>query len=250
MREKIYLIPGTMCNERLWSDLLPLLTNSIGEHYEFVHVKIPKNMIFSQITKFLNGYCKEERVKIIGFSLGGYIAAHFAITFPQRVDKTFIISNSPCALYPAEEKQRQEIVEFVNRYGYKGMSKARAAQLLDIHNGDKKHLDHLISIIINMDAELGEVEFKSQMQSTSKRNDLFEQLACSQVQSVFYYSEHDLLVNSQWLSKLKQANPNCVMKCTTGSSHMLPLENPKELADYIDEWLNTKSTKLLSTCTG
>lgn len=239
MRKKIYLIPGTMCNERLWSNALPFLTDLIGNDYEFVHVKIPKDMCFSQISEFLNGYFKEERVTIIGFSLGGYIATHFATTFPQRVAKIFIIANSPCALYPEEEKQRQEIVEFVNRYGYKGMSKARAAQLLDMKTGDETHLNHSINLIVKMDAELGEAQFKSQMQNTSKRDDLFEPLAHSQVQFVFYHSEQDLLVNSTWLSELAQQNANCVVIRTSGSSHMLPLEKPKELSGHIHEWLNS-----------
>lgn len=239
MREKIYLIPGTMCNERLWSNLLPFLTDLIGNDYEFVHVKIPKDKCFSQISAFLNGYFKEEQVTIIGFSLGGYIATHFATTFPERVAKSFIIANSPCALYPAEEKQRQEIVKFVNRYGYKGMSKTRAAQLLDMKIGDKTHLNHLINLIVNMDAELGEEQFKSQMQNTSMRDDLFEKLAHSQVQFVFYHSEQDLLVNSTWLIKLAQQSTNCVVICTSGSSHMLPLEKPKELSSHIHKWLNS-----------
>jgi len=239
MRKKIYLIPGTMCNERLWSNLFPFLTTLIGNDYELVHVKIPKDMSFYQISKFLNDYFKEERVTIIGFSLGGYIATHFVTTFPQRVAKTFIIANSPCALYPVEEKQRQEIVEYVNRYGYKGMSKTRAAQLLDMKIGDETHLNHLLNLIIKMDAELGEAQFISQMQNTSKRDDLFEPLAHSQVQFVFYHSEQDLLVNSTWLSELAQENANCVVIRTLGCSHMLPLEKPKELATHIHQWLNT-----------
>jgi pimeloyl-ACP methyl ester carboxylesterase len=238
-REKIYLIPGTMCNEQLWSVFLPLLTNSVADDYEFEHVKIPKNKDFAQITAHLADFFKEGRVNIIGFSLGGYIAAHFATTHPQQVDKAFIISNSPCALYPAEEKQRKDIIEFVNHYGYKGMSKARAAKLLDLKNGDKATLKQFINLIINMDAELGELEFKSQMRSTSKRKDLFDKLTCASTKFTFYFSDGDVLVNSSWLNKLEQASINCIFKHSEGSSHMLPLEKPNELVGHIHDWLNS-----------
>lgn len=239
MRQKIYLIPGTMLNELLWSAFLPLLTNEVGDNYEFVHVKIPKDKDFAQITAYLNDYFKEDQLIIIGFSLGGYIAAHYATTYPQRVNKALIVSNSPCALYPAEEKQRQEIIEFVNLYGYKGMSKARAAQLLDLKNDDKAHLEHLINLIINMDAELGEAEFKSQMCFTSKRADLFDNIVCAPTKFTFYFSEGDVLVNSSWLGKLEQASTNCIFKRTVGSSHMLPLEKPNELVGHIHGWINS-----------
>ncbi|MDX2370374.1 MAG: alpha/beta hydrolase [Colwellia sp.] len=244
MRQKIYLIPGTMCNERLWADFLPFLVHAVGDNYEFIHVKIPIDKCFSQLSAYLNDYFTQEQVIIIGFSLGGYIASHFATTFPQRVDKVFVIANSPCILPITEEKQRQEIVEFVNCYGYKGMSNARAAQLfdsqqlLDNGNGSDEQLKEFINIMISMDAELGEVEFLSQMRCTSKRSDLFEQLASSTVQFVFYYSEHDALMNVTWLDKLEQASDNCVMICIQGASHMLPLEKPKELAGHVHTWLN------------
>ena len=246
MRQKVYLIPGTMCNERLWSDFLPLIVGALEDNYEFIHVKIPRDKCFSQLSAYLNNYFTKEKVIIIGFSLGGYIASHFATTFPQRVNKVFVIANSPCILPLTEEKQRKEILEFVNCFGYKGMSNARAAQLFDSQqlldncNGSDEQLRKLINTMISMDAELGEVEFQSQMRFTTKRNDLFEQLVNSPVQFVFYYSQHDVLMNVKWLDKLEQASDTCLMICIQGASHMLPLEKPKELAGHVQAWLNDR----------
>ena len=228
-----------MCNEKLWTKLLPFLEDAINNDVEFVHVKIPKDMCFLELSEYLNDYFEEERVSIIGFSLGGYISAHFTTSYPKRVEKVFIIANSPCALYPDEEKQRQEIVEYVKRFGYKGMSKTRAAQLFDSSTWTESQLEQLINIMINMDAELGESEFKSQMRCTTKRFDLFEQLIDSQVQLTFYYSEHDSLVNTAWLEKLQQASSKCSIICSLGASHMLPLEKPRELSGNILNWLSS-----------
>jgi pimeloyl-ACP methyl ester carboxylesterase len=241
MKQKVYLIPGTMCNERLWSAILPLIKQTVGNQFEFIHVKIPRNKCFSELSLFLNDFFQDDKVILIGFSLGGYIATHFATTFPDRVAKAFIVSNSPCALYGVEEKQRQDIIEFVERYGYKGMSKARAVQLLDRQRWNDSQLEQLTNLIISMDDELGPVEFKSQMLNTSSRDDFFEQLANSQTTFTFYYSEHDELVNSRWLEKLQQLASNCVTICAKGSSHMLPLERAEECARYILEWLSSPS---------
>jgi len=237
-KKKVYLIPGTMCNEQLWSYIVPSLVASMGKNYEFVHVKIPKDKCFIDISKYLADLFKDERAIIIGFSLGGYIAAHFSATFPERVDKIFSIANSPCALYPLEEKQRQAIVKFVNRYGYQGMSKVRAKQLLDSENITAHQLAHFIDTMLIMDASLGESEFTSQMNFTSQRTDLFELLIETKVKSVFYYSERDLLVNAEWLNKLQSINTQCTMICTSGASHMLPFEKPEELIGHIQAWLN------------
>jgi len=236
-RKKVYLIPGTQCNEQLWSYILPDLATLMADTYEFVHVKIPKNKCFSEISDYLDGYFKEERVIIIGFSLGGYIATHFAVNFPERVDKIFSIANSPCALHPAEEKQRQEIVEYVKLHGYKGMSKTRAKQLLDSNNTDSEQLALFIDIMLSMDAALGEAELISQMRFTSERRDLYKKLASTKFQSVFYYSEDDAFVDITCLEKLERINANCTTLCTSGASHMLPLERPEELIRHISNWL-------------
>ncbi|MCW8834491.1 MAG: alpha/beta hydrolase [Colwellia sp.] len=238
MKQKVYLIPGTMCNERLWSAILPLIEKTVGEYFEFVHVKIPRNKSFQALSIFLNDFFQEDKVTLIGFSLGGYIASHFASSYPHRIAKAMIISNSPCALHHVEEMQRQDIIEFIQRYGYKGMSKARAAQLLDTNRWTDQQLTQLIDILRLMDAELGEVEFKSQMVNTSKRDDLFKQLANSLAPLTFYYSEDDALVNSSWLEKLQQQADNCLMICSNGASHMLPLEKADECSEQVIEWLN------------
>jgi pimeloyl-ACP methyl ester carboxylesterase len=39
---------------------------------------------------------------LIGFSLGGYIATYFSMLYPERVEKLFVISNSPTSL-PLDE---------------------------------------------------------------------------------------------------------------------------------------------------
>lgn len=245
MIKKIYLIPGTMCNERLWVDFLSSISNIIDDSYEFVHIKIPKGKSFSQLSAYLNDLIVDEQVFLIGFSLGGYIASHFASHYSHRVKKVFIIANSPCVLPLAEQKQRQEIVEFVRCHGYKGMSNERAVQLLDSqqllseNHEDNGQLNELVNIMLTMDAELGETEFLSQVRCTTKRTDLGEKITNSCVPFVFYFSENDALMNKHWIDNLQQVSDNCVMICTQGASHMLPLEKPDELASYIHKWLNT-----------
>lgn len=45
MREKIYLIPGLMTDERLWQRFTPLLKDK----FEFVHINIPNTSDYDQI---------------------------------------------------------------------------------------------------------------------------------------------------------------------------------------------------------
>ena len=92
-KEKIYLIPGLMTDERLWSRIKPFLQNE----YELVHVPIPHTEDFDEIIDILFNLFKEEKVNLLGFSLGGYIASYFAITYPNRVNRLFMVAATPGA---------------------------------------------------------------------------------------------------------------------------------------------------------
>ena len=80
-KEKIYFIPGLMTDIRLWSRALPFLKDD----FEIVHIPIPNSTDFDEIVDILNKEFKEEKINILGFSLGGYIASYFTCKYPQRV---------------------------------------------------------------------------------------------------------------------------------------------------------------------
>ena len=48
MNKKLYLIPGTMCDERLWSELIPYFSSSI----ELVYLTIPSNKNFEELAEY------------------------------------------------------------------------------------------------------------------------------------------------------------------------------------------------------
>ncbi|WNC72336.1 alpha/beta hydrolase [Thalassotalea psychrophila] len=229
MRKKLYLIPGTMCTEELWVKLIPYLSNS----FELVYLDIPREKNFDELAEHYSEMFANEKVYLMGFSLGGYIASYFSMLHPERVEKLFVISNSPTSLPKEELNQRDDILKFVKKNGYQGISRNRVVSLLDGHN----QTDYFVDLVIKMDKELGGDEFISQYQFTSQRVDLFQALSHVSFITHFYYSDGDRLINPQWFNKLRTVNPKLSIISTSGSGHMLPLEKPCELASYIKSWI-------------
>ena len=229
MRKKLHLIPGTMCNEKLWTELLPYLHSSL----ELVHLDIPPGKNFNELAEYYNDLLDSDKTNLIGFSLGGYIASFFSMVYPERIEKLFVISNSPTSLSSVELTQRSDILKLVKTYGYNGLSRKKAADLLD----PKNQTDRLIDLILEMDCDLGEEEFISQYQYTSERKELSQAISRLPLHTQFYYSEHDQLVSSQWFGGLTGLSPKLSVFRTSGSGHMLPLEKPRELASYINSWI-------------
>ncbi|MBV1908115.1 MAG: alpha/beta hydrolase [Kangiellaceae bacterium] len=218
MRKKLYLIPGTMCNEKLWTELLPYLNSSL----ELVYLDIPTGKNFNELAEYYNDLLGSDKINLVGFSLGGYIATFFSMVYPERIEKLFVISNSPTSLSTYELNQRSDILKLVETHGYDGLSRKKTADLLDAKNQTSRFID----IILEMGRDLGENEFISQYQYTSERSDLSQAINRFPLHTQFYYSEHDQLVNSSWFSGLTGSKPKLSVFRTSGSGHMLPLEKP------------------------
>lgn len=227
MRTKLYLIPGTMCNDALWSEMLPHLHVS----FELVYLTIPTNKSFDELAQHYHDTLPDEAINLVGFSLGGYIATYFAMLFPKRVKKLFVISNSPTSLPEEELRQRHNTLEYVESNGYSGMSKLHVANMLE-DAGNKSVIDTIVA----MGRALGEEALISQYRYTMDRLDLSKAIAQFSFSTHFYFSCKDKMVNQEWLEKLGSLTDRVKLLDTEGKGHMLPLEKPQELANYLNQW--------------
>ena len=223
-----------MCNKQLWSEMLPYLETTL----DLVYLDIPKGKDFEELANYYNDIIGNEKINLVGFSLGGYIATYLSQLYPERIEKLFVISNSPTCL-PAEElKQRNDVLNFIKTYGYKGFSKRKIATMIDsVNHTSTEQTERLIKIISQMSIDLGVTELMSQYQYTSVRKNIVKFDSNLPLHTHFYFSDSDRLVNLQWFNELKNIKQNLTLINTAGTGHMLPLEKPKELANYINTWV-------------
>ncbi|CAM3858646.1 alpha/beta fold hydrolase [Arcobacter cloacae] len=231
MKEKIYFIPGLMTDERLWKRVIPLLEND----YEIVHVPIPRSEDFDEIIDILFNEIKEEKINLLGFSLGGYIASYFAITYPNRVKRVFMVAATPGATNEAEIERRKEKFAIIEKEGF-GLSYEKALSLVEETN---KNDEDLIQTIIDMFNDLGKNCFISQLTSTFYRKDLFEDLIHQDFPIWIFYSDNDRLLNKESLKRLITTTHNIKMIKREGSSHNIPLEAPFDFASNVKNWMNS-----------
>lgn len=231
MKEKLYFIPGLMCDERLWQKLSPAL----NEQFECIHVPIPLKTNFDEIAHYLNDFFEEEKINLIGFSLGGYISAYFAFAFPHRVNKLTVISATLCNLNDDEIHKRKITLALIEAHGFKGLSRKKVVSLLDEENVQN---DGLIELIQTMYADLGKKVFTTQLGSTLVRHDLSQKLSSMQLPMMFIYANQDRLINQSWMSEFMHQNPSMRFECLDSTSHMLPLEKVNTLSAAIKSWYN------------
>ncbi|PHO09858.1 hypothetical protein CPG37_07555 [Malaciobacter canalis] len=220
-KTKIYLFPGLMCDKRVFKDIYFYLENE----YELIYVDIPLEDSFDKMIENLN--FKEEKVNLLGFSMGAYLATYFALKYPKKIDNLLILSASCCSLSKSEIAFRKKAISFVKEFGFKPLSRKKISSLLE-NKDDLK----LITLISNMYEKMGENYFLTHMNASLKRKDLTEQIVCSNLNLNFCYSNKDSLINQKWFENLKNKS-NCNFNIINSSSHMITLEKSIFIVDEI-----------------
>lgn len=230
MKEKIYFIPGLMTDERLWKRVVPYLEND----YDIVHTKIPHSTNFDEIVEILNKEFEDEKINILGFSLGGYISSYFTCKYPNKVKKLFTVSATPGTTSKEELARRELKIEAFKNSNEFGIDRAKALSLVEEINQND---EDLLKTIIDMFNEMGKDTFITQLTSTFSRVDLFEDLNNLDIPIYMFYSSDDRLLDQDSLKKLENSKHNFKLIKRVGTSHNIPLEYAYDLAENIKEWM-------------
>lgn len=235
-KQKIYFIPGTMCDERLWTNVWQTLSPLLANNVEFIHLTIPSLETISEITEYI-ALQLDENSSLVGFSLGGYFASEIAIKFPQKVSNLLLVSNMSSALPEKESKERSRTIQWIKANGYTGVPDKRINQLLDpsAHNNEK-----IKETIRAMDKTMGVDVLLHQLNVTTNRANLLPQLVELTCPLKFCIGESDCLVKIERIqSQLSQTtSTNKTLEIVANTGHMLPLEQPEILAQTIAKWFS------------
>ncbi|NVJ54607.1 MAG: alpha/beta fold hydrolase [Campylobacteraceae bacterium] len=228
MKEKIYLIPGLMTDVRLWSKLKPYL----DEKYELIHLPIPHSEDFDEINKILDKQIEDEKINLLGFSLGGYIASYYAVSNPKKVKRLFLLSSTPSSTEQKDIPRREKKLEEARAGKFTSLDEKKAVDLLEVKD-DKE----LVSIVCDMFNELGNEVFTPQLALTLKREELFEKLNKLDIPTYLFYSLEDRLLNHTSIKALEEMEHNFKINNRVGTSHNISLEVPEELSFHIEKWM-------------
>ncbi|MDO6446543.1 alpha/beta hydrolase [Colwellia sp. 1_MG-2023] len=230
MRQSIYLLPGTMCDTRLWQPMIASLKKLEVNEIDFHFLTIAPKPTIDGIVDDIKQQLPNEKVTLMGFSLGGYLASALTLKYPQMVKRLLVIANMPCALPANEIKERSRAVAWIKRNGYAGIAQKRILALLD---KSAHHRNDIVSLIDKMDKSLGQDVLVHQLLATTKREDIFPKLALLDQKKHFCVGENDPLVSITSLADFQQQDKNMTLAIFKHAGHMLPLEKPDEVANWL-----------------
>lgn len=223
--------PGTMCDERVWHPVWNELRSEFG--LDNIPLETARNRhdieaLFD--AAFERRRDANEKLNLIAFSMGGYMAFDYAVRHPERVASLVSICAAPMALSERERKQRAFSITYLQTHGYTGPSPSRLNQMLHPkHHGESPIKD----IMLAMDASLGAETLLTQLKETTDRKDLTEQLANIDCPCLVIVGDSDPIVPLEKGQKIVGALPNADLKIVEETGHMVPLEAPLWLASTL-----------------
>jgi pimeloyl-ACP methyl ester carboxylesterase len=225
MKELIYLIPGTMCDDRLWAPLVELLPNIYRTKYVAIDKGCSKVDMLAEISTSI-----KSRDHIIAFSMGGYLALQYILESTQAPKSLVLIAASASCLTNHEIKIRAETIRWLKSNPYKGISNRRLKRF--VHSSRLDDIE-LIQAIVAMDKKLGKKTLIQQLTATSQRECLINRLSEITCPVLIIGAEDDDMVSLEALHKMYEKFPDSNFKIISNCGHMLPLEQPQILTNIL-----------------
>src|SRR5689334_10248887 len=220
----LVLLPGFMCDNDLWRDMVPDLGRLGHLHYGNVY---QDDTLEGMARRVLDE--APERFVLVGFSMGGFVARVLTLMAPERVSGVAFVASSAREYTEAERERRLK--------GALPGDKPKTANpgvALGLHP-DREKDPVLLDRLRGMQRRLGpEVRKK---QSALIRKDGYADLERITCPALVVACRQDRLRRLAETERMAKHLPNSRFEVIEDCGHMAPLERPHELAALLGAWL-------------
>ena len=220
----LVLLPGFMCDNDLWRDMVPDLGRLGQLHYgDVYHDDTLEGMARRVLAE------TPERFVLVGFSMGGFVARVLALMAPERVAGVAFVASSAREYTPAERQRRLQ----GNLPGDRP-KRANPGVALGLHP-DRERDPVLLARLRDMQRRLGP-EVRAH-QSALIRKDGYadlERIACP---ALVVACRQDRLRKLEETERMARSLPHARFEVLQDCGHMTPLEKPHELAALLRDWI-------------
>lgn len=231
-RDTLVLLPGFLCDERLWNPLIPVFSEYYG--VQTVDLKHATNLeaMINEIVKI-----PAATFHLVGFSMGGYIAEVFCSQFPERVQSLSLIAANVGALSEKSRAARLKMVGLLKHGKYRGISEKEIDRY--IHPDFLKD-PQVVNPILEMSAGFSSEQYINQTLATIDRVDLGDSLNQQSFPVQIVAAANDRVVSLESLQNRHREISRSEFHVIDHCGHYVPLEQPAQLGQLVLDFVGAR----------
>ena len=223
------LIPGNMCDARLWTDqvraMLPGAVDADTTRDDTIAAMAKRALAAA-----------DGPLLPVGFSMGAIVALEMARQQPDRIAGLVLLDANPSADLPerAAIRPRQQDDVRAGLLEAVVVGELKPRYLARANRRDRT----LLRLLRAMALDLGPDVFVAQSEALRTRADLREVLPALDVPVLIACGAEDALCPPEWHAAMAAGARRATLHVVADAGHMLPLEQAAPLAEIITHWRN------------
>lgn len=226
---------------------------NIGEFANRFHVVAPDLLGFghsdkpkirytmNMFTDFLGRFMDTIGIKstnIVGSSMGGQIAAEFAIRYPAKIEKLVLVS--PAGIPPKEFKGTKGLKQYAKIFDAKNLSEVRKA-LMPLDSDPCTITEEYAKSVYEYTSMDGAMHaFMSSLKESASAPRLVNRLEAIKARTLVVWGKGDELIPIKYCEPFITRMPNCRLVLIEESGHRPHFERPdlfnKVVIDFMQDW--------------
>ncbi|HMR29823.1 MAG TPA: alpha/beta hydrolase [Geminicoccaceae bacterium] len=228
-RVPLVLLPGTLCDARVFAPLLDRLPPREVLVPPLVGHDTAASMAAVLLTEL------PPRFALGGFSLGGIVALEMVAQAPERIAGLALFDTTA---RPDPEANRAVRRNAVARAAQVGTGRYVGQKLLSLYvSADAGHLEKHRALVSAMAADAGLDTFRRQSEMAISRADSRPRLGRIAVPTLVLCGEDDRLCSAEMHREMAVAIPGARLAIVPRAGHFALIEQPDAIAREVSAWL-------------
>jgi len=230
MRERpdLLLLPGLLCDARLWRDTLAVLGETVSPQVADLTLD---DTIHAMARRALA--TAPPRFALAGLSMGGYVALEIMRQAPERVTRLALFDTSARADSPEAARRRRALMALSRTGQFRGVTPRLLPSLLH-----PEAVDGPLGLEVRAMADrVGHEAFLRQQMAILHRPDSRPMLPGIAVPVLVAVGEQDILTPPELAEEMAGAIPGAQLARIPRSGHLPTMEQPEHSAGLMRQWL-------------
>ncbi|HWL80896.1 MAG TPA: alpha/beta fold hydrolase [Roseomonas sp.] len=227
-RHDLLLLPGLLCDARLWRDPVAILGDLVEAHVADLTLD---DSVGAMARRALG--LAPPRFALAGLSMGGYVALEIMRQAPERVTHLALFDTSARPDAPEAARRRKALMALTRSGQFRGVTPRLLPSLLHPEAVDGPLGDEVRA----MAERVGRDAFLRQQQAILHRPDSLPLLPSIQQPTLVAVGDQDILTPPELAEEMADAIPQARLARIPRCGHLPTMEQPEAAAALLREWL-------------